>query len=219
MARLLSPFYGRRTVPDYVPNGTLLDVGCGNGRYLKSMRSIGWTVHGVEFNRRSVEQCRAAGLAVHHGDLSSAGLPQQGFDVITLRHVIEHIPTPQEFMAELAGLLKPGGLLIVETPNFNSLGWAWFSTRWYATGIPYHLMLFSPNNLELLAKQHGLALEDCFLETTPKLFLNSIDIVTGRQGRPSRKIWWRRLLAKCYVWYAQKIGRGDVMHATFRRPA
>lgn len=216
LAALQAPFY-RKPAIDYVAGGTLLDVGCGNGRYLKTMRGLGWNVRGVEFNRLSVEHCRRAGLEVHCGDLASADFPDASFDVITARHVIEHIPTPQAFMAELARLLKPGGILVVETPNYDSLGWSWFASRWYASAIPYHLMLFSPGNLTLLARQYGLAPRSVRLETSPKFFLNSVDNLAGPKGRPSRKVKWRRMLARWYVWQAQKLGRGDVIYAAYVR--
>lgn len=216
--RLLAPFRSADRAIDFVPGGRLLDVGCGNGRYLRTMRSLGWQVEGVELNRQSAEFCRSTQLSVHNGDLASAQFPSASFDVITARHVIEHIPTPHEFMAELARLLKPGGRLVVETPNFSSLGWALFGTKWYATGIPYHLMLFSPGNLALLAGRHGLVPLRQELETSQKLFLNSLDILFERKGRPSRKIKWRRFLARLFVRIARRQGRGDVIHSTFRRP-
>jgi len=219
VAKLTAPFRGADRAIDYAPGGRLLDVGCGNGRYLRTMRSLGWQVEGVELNRQSAEFCRSTGLSVHNGDLASAQFPSASFDVITARHVIEHIPTPQRFMAELARLLKPGGSLVVETPNFSSLGWALFGTKWYATGIPYHLMLFSPENLALLAGQHGLVVVRQDLETSQKLFLNSLDILFARTGKPSRKIKWRRFLARLFVGAAQRQGRGDVIHSTFRRSA
>lgn len=216
--RLLAPFRRADRAIDFVPGGSLLDVGCGNGRYLRTMRSLGWQVEGVELNRQSAEFCRSTQLSVHNGDLASAQFPSASFDVITARHVIEHIPTPHDFMAELARLLKPGGHLVVETPNFSSLGWALFGTKWYATGIPYHLMLFSPGNLALLASRHGLVPVRQELETSQKLFLNSLDILFEHKGRPSRKIKWRRFLARLFVRVAQRQGRGDIIHSTFRRP-
>lgn len=218
VARLTVPFRRADRAIDFVPGGSLLDVGCGNGRYLRTMRSLGWQVEGVELNRQSAEFCRSTQLSVHNGDLASAQFPSASFDVITARHVIEHIPAPHQFMAELARLLKPGGCLVVETPNFGSLGWALFGTKWYATGIPYHLMLFSPGNLALLAGRHGLVPVRQELETSQKLFLNSLDILFERKGRPSRKIKWRRFLARLFVRVAQRQGRGDVIHSTFRRP-
>ena len=218
LAAAMAPFVEPPGTPLFVPGGRMLDVGCGNGRYLRTMRSLGWQVEGVELNRQSAEFCRSTQLSVHNGDLASAQFPSASFDVITARHVIEHIPAPHQFMAELARLLKPGGCLVVETPNFGSLGWALFGTKWYATGIPYHLMLFSPGNLALLAGRHGLVPVRQELETSQKLFLNSLDILFERKGRPSRKIKWRRFLARLFVRVAQRQGRGDVIHSTFRRP-
>ena len=106
---------------------------------------------------------------------------------------------------------------MVETPNYDSLGWSWFASRWYASAIPYHLMLFSPGNLTLLARQYGLAPRSVRLETSPKFFLNSVDNLAGPKGRPSRKVKWRRMLARWYVWQAQKLGRGDVIYAAYVR--
>jgi 2-polyprenyl-3-methyl-5-hydroxy-6-metoxy-1,4-benzoquinol methylase len=218
LAWIVRPFLRADRSLDFSPDGKLLDVGCGNGRFLRSMRTLGWQVQGVEFNGKSVEFCRNTGLDVHGGDLVSARFPAESFDVITVRHVIEHIPTPQEFMTELARILKPGGCLVIETPNFSSLGWALFGTRWYAAGIPYHLMLFSQGNLAILAGKHGLVPLHACLETSQKLFLNSLDMLFERQGRPSRKIKWRRFLGRLFVWIAQREGRGDIIHSTFRRP-
>lgn len=219
LAAILGLFQPSRSL-DFVPGGRLLDVGCGNGRYLRSMKSLGWATEGVEFNRNSVEFCQASGLSVHHGDLLSARFAPASFDAITVRHVIEHIPTPQAFMAELARILKPGGTLIIETPNFSALGWSLFTTNWSASCIPQHVVFFSPGNLDLLARQHGLEPKSCYLETGPKLILNTIDIATGvkGKGRPSRKIKWRRMLARLYVWLAERSGRGDIIHATYTRP-
>lgn len=217
LASTVAFLYKQRAI-NYVPNGKLLDVGCGNGRFLRTMRSMGWNTYGVEFNKNSVDFCRSTHLSVHHGDLASAHFESESFDVITVRHVIEHIPAPNVFMRELAKLLKPGGQLFIETPNFSSFGWSWFTTNWYACGLPRHLMLFSPNNLTLLAEKHGLVPTDHFLETTPKLFLNTLDTLFNNEGTPSRRIRWRRLLARWYVWFAQKNGRGDIIHSTFMRP-
>ena len=79
-------------------------------------------------------------------------------------------------------------------------------------------MLFSSGNLALLARRHGLDPLNQDLETSQKLFLNSLDILFERKGRPSRKIKWRRFLARLFVQVARRQGRGDILHSTFRRP-
>jgi|GEM_PF-4576232 2-polyprenyl-3-methyl-5-hydroxy-6-metoxy-1,4-benzoquinol methylase len=70
----------------YNPNATLLDIGCGNGRYLEGMKKLGWHVKGVEFNEGAVKVCKSSGLDVHHGDLFSAKLESNSIDIIHLSH-------------------------------------------------------------------------------------------------------------------------------------
>ncbi len=216
LAAGVAPFRPSNT-PEFVPGGRLLDVGCGNGRYLSTMRSLGWQVQGVELSDEGVRVCRLADLPVHHGDLASASFPDAAFDLVTVRHVIEHIPTPHAFMQELARVLKPGGLLVVETPNVEALGRDWFGANWYANDVPRHLILFSPRSLMLLAGRYGLTTAQVEMETSQKIVLNSIDYAVGNHGRPSRKIAWRRLLARLYVKAARRRGSGDILRISMRK--
>lgn len=215
----IARFWPDRSIntPPYLPGGKMLDVGCGNGRYLSTMRSLGWDVQGVEFSESGVRVCQMENLPVHHGDLKSAQLPDNTFDLITVRHVIEHIPAPNDFVAELARVLKPGGRLVIETPNGNALGRSWFGPNWYANDVPRHLILFSPDNLALLGRQHGLSEQSRKLETSPKIFLNSVDYVTDNNRKPSKRRTLRRLLARLYVIQAQRKGRGDTIHMVFSK--
>ncbi len=203
--------------PQFVADGVLLDVGCGNGRFLSSMRALGWKVQGVEFSADGLNACLQAGLPVHHGDLASAVFPDESFDVITVRHVIEHIPQPQAFFAELSRVLKRGGQLIVETPNSEALGRQWLSVNWFANEVPRHLFLYGRDNLLRLAAQHGLSCTSSRYSSSPKILLNSLDYIIQNRGRPSKHIRVRRLLARIYVWLAQRSGKGDVIHAVFAK--
>lgn len=217
-AALVAPFATLST-PAWCGGGRLLDVGCGNGRFLTTMRSLGWSVQGVEFSEAGVQACRMSGLDVHLGDLSSAAFADGSFELITVRHVIEHVPDPQAFMAELARILKPGGRLVVETPNSDALGRRWFGNAWYANDVPRHLALYAPGNLEQLGTRYGLRKQECRLETSPKIFLNSLDYLTGNVGVPSKRIGWKRLLARVYVRRARRTGRGDTLQMTFVKPS
>lgn len=215
LAGVLAPMVTPPGTPDFVCGGRMLDVGCGNGRYLSTMRSLGWQVQGVEFSEEGVRVCRIADLPVHHGDLASACFADASFDLVTVRHVIEHIAEPNSFMAELVRVLKPNGRLIIETPNSEALGRAWFGPNWYANDVPRHLILFSPRNLALLAQRHGLHEAALEMETSPKIFLNSLDYVTHNRGKPSRKVRWRRFLARLYVALAKRSRREDTIRLTF----
>lgn len=182
------------------------------------MRTLGWDVQGVELSENGVQACRMSNLPVHHGDLFSAGFSDQRFDLVTVRHVIEHVPEPCSFMSELARILRPGGRLVLETPSSKALGRLWFNTHWYHNDVPRHIFLFSPGNLERLGARFGLIKSCLIMETTPKSFLNSIDYLSRNSGKPSKRIAWRRFLARIYVWLAQRRGRGDTMQLTFIRP-
>ncbi len=207
------------TTPHWISGGLLLDVGCGNGRFLRNMQALGWQVQGVELSEDGVRVCRKADLPVHHGDIFSAALPNDHFDVITARHVIEHVPDPHAFVSELVRVLKPGGRIIIETPNSQALGRAWLGVNWFANEVPRHLYLYHPDNLQRLASDHGLQCDTLQLSTSPKILLNSIDYIVANRKRPSKRIRWRRLLARLYVWLAQRSGRGDIVHASFIKPA
>lgn len=217
IAFVLTPLRTPKT-PEWEGGGRMLDIGCGNGRFMTGMRALGWQVRGVEFSEAGVKAARMSNLDVHHGDLASAAFAEASFDLITARHVIEHIPEPRAFMAEIARILRPGGRLVIETPSSTALGRQWFNTHWYANDVPRHLLLFSPANLERLGNDHGLRKIELVMETTPKIFLNSLDYLIGNRGIPSKKIAWRRLLARVYVWLARRRGRGDVMQMTFLKP-
>ena len=117
---------------------------------------------------------------MHHGDLASARFSDGRFDLVTVRHVIEHVPDPRPFMNELTRILRPGGRLVVETPSSAALGRQWFNTYWYANDVPRHLLLFSSANLERLGAGCGLLKSDLVMETTPKIFLNSCLLYTSR---------------------------------------
>jgi 2-polyprenyl-3-methyl-5-hydroxy-6-metoxy-1,4-benzoquinol methylase len=214
LAAMLTPFQ-KLTTPAWEGGGRMLDVGCGNGRFLTSMRTLGWEVQGVELSETGVKAARLSNLTVHHGDLASAGFADGAFDLITARHVIEHIPEPHPFMHELARILRPGGRLVIETPTSTALGRPWFNTNWYANDVPRHLFLFSPDNLERLGTGQGLRKINLIMETTPKIFLNSLDYVIENRSKPSKRIAWRRLLSRSYVWLAQRKGRGDTMQMVF----
>lgn len=197
--------------------GKLLDVGCGNGRYLDGMKKLGWQTKGVEFNESAVGVCNLSGLNVHHGDLFSAKFEINSFDVINVSHVIEHVPNPKEFFTELSRILKQNGTLIIKTPNSEALGRKLFNTNWYANDVPRHLYLFSEKNLNVLADICGLEISQLNTRSSPKIILNSVDYVLSNNAKPSKKVKWMRLIAKAYVAFAQYKKRGDEIFAVFTK--
>jgi SAM-dependent methyltransferase len=126
----------------------LLDVGCGRGEYLSRMKDLGWDVQGVEPDPVAAELARDIGISVSPGTLQEAAFPDDSFDAVTMSHVIEHLADPEALLAECNRILKPGGRLVVLTPNTDSLARKLFGRWWFAWETPRHLILFSQDVLE-----------------------------------------------------------------------
>ena len=143
----------------YLPRserGRLVDVGCGNGTFLATMRDLGWDVLGVEIDPEGARVARDRyGLPVFAGNLEEAGLPDESVDVVTMSHVIEHVHEPIKLLRECERVLKPTGKLIVLTPNVESLGHRLFKEFWRGLEPSRHLFLFSPRSLLLTAQKAG----------------------------------------------------------------
>lgn len=137
--------------------GRVLDIGCGNGEFLLSLKRRGWEVHGVEFSAEACALARAKGIAAHQGDLASARFPAGHFDVVTLWHVLEHLPEPLTELAEVRRILRSDGLLVVEVPNSGSLTFRSCKEQWYALDVPRHLQHFTPATLQRALRQSGFA--------------------------------------------------------------
>jgi len=138
-----------------VPNGRLLDVGCGSGDWLLTMREFGWQVAGNDFDRQAVHAAGEKGLQVNLGSLEDQHLPDNSFDAITLHHVIEHLPDPIQTLKECFRILRPGGKLILFTPNCESLSHSLFKSDWRGLEPPRHLHIFSLGSMAQLLLKAG----------------------------------------------------------------
>jgi SAM-dependent methyltransferase len=140
-----------------VAGGEVLDVGCGGGAFLERMRELGWRTLGVEPDPRAVEVARVRrGLDVRSGTLEEQRFEGARFDAVTSSHVIEHVHDPLGFLRECARVTKPGGRVVVVTPNTGSLGRRRLGAGWIGLDPPRHLHLFSRDTLRRLAERANL---------------------------------------------------------------
>lgn len=142
--------------------GSILDVGCGHGAFLARMARKGWVVLGVDFDPDAVANARAVhGLDIRLGGVESID-GSSCFDVITASHVIEHVPDPMQFLMHCRRLLRPGGKLVLRTPNAQSFGHGIYADAWRGLEPPRHLCILTRNALQSLARRAGLGVVECF---------------------------------------------------------
>jgi 2-polyprenyl-3-methyl-5-hydroxy-6-metoxy-1,4-benzoquinol methylase len=142
----------------------VLDVGCGSGVLLARMQKLGWQVDGVEVDPDGVKAARARGVPVRLGTLEEQKFPDGHFDAVHSAHVIEHVYDPVGLLRECHRVLKPGGTLVVLTPNIKSSGHKHFGSAWLNLDPPRHLVLFSQATLRQAAEAAGLTIHR--LDTT-----------------------------------------------------
>lgn len=138
----------------------VLDVGFGDGRFLRFAAEARWDAHGMEIDPKAVAAAQAEGLQVHQGDIGDAlvRFGPESFDYITMSHVIEHVHRQHEVLAAARALLRAGGTLWVETPNPESFGHRVFGARWRDLDPPRHLCLSTRRALIDAAARNGLPL-------------------------------------------------------------
>lgn len=126
----------------------VLDIGCGNGRFLQELIDRGYTGHGIELPSRSGERAaRIPGLQLKTSPLREDDFGVEFFDAVTLWHVLEHLPQPRETLQIIAKILKPGGYLMISLPNIDSLQSRLFRGRWLHLDPPRHLFFLGERDL------------------------------------------------------------------------
>jgi 2-polyprenyl-3-methyl-5-hydroxy-6-metoxy-1,4-benzoquinol methylase len=136
-------------------SGKLLDVGAATGFFANLAKNKGFEVTGVELSDFAAQKGRAKGLNIISGDIFSAKFSSEYFDIITLLDVIEHVPNPKTTLEEAKRILKPGGLLTINTPDAQSLWAKTLGPRWQLIMPPEHINYFSPQNMSDYLSQSG----------------------------------------------------------------
>src|SRR5205807_107331 len=136
--------------------GRLLDVGCGAGKFLLRMKNLGWDVSGVDFSPTAVQAVRAAGMRALQGTLPHPELRPGNFDVVAMRHALEHVPDPRETLRRAWELLAPGGLLLIQVPNFAAWDVSVLGDAALGVDLPRHLTHFTPQTLGEMLRREGM---------------------------------------------------------------
>lgn len=139
-----------------VKKGRVLDIGCATGIFLHGMQLRNWECYGIEPSAHAADYARKRfNLRVNTGYLRSGQYPDNFFDIITLWDVFEHLPSPIETLSIINRTLKPGGLLLISTPNIDSWTAQIFGKYWAGWETPRHYHVYSPQSLDSLLTKTG----------------------------------------------------------------
>jgi SAM-dependent methyltransferase len=173
----------------WVKPGSVLDVGCGSGLQLDDLAALGWATYGVDISPEAVRAARARGHRVWLGDISAVDMDPGRMDVVRLSHVLEHVPSPRQALLAVHRLLRPGGHVLIEVPNFRTVWAPLFGGYSSMLDLPRHLYHFDPDTLQRLVRGTGFAVHRVQLLATPRFLLQSLAIAmldaengAGRRG-------------------------------------
>lgn len=206
-------------------NGRLLDIGCNIGLFLKAAQQEGFTVTGVEINKGCADYGKKHfNLDIYSDYLEALAFPDDSFDVITLFDVLEHIPDIHKFMHEVRRVLKSEGLVVLQSPNIDSVMANLTKSKWSWLTPPDHLYHFTPETMIRFLKANGFTIKEVKTWEPAEDFLNNLFVAyqpKGFFGKLGSKVlrlikiplyfvslfqhlWWRKLKGGLIEIYAIK---------------
>jgi 2-polyprenyl-3-methyl-5-hydroxy-6-metoxy-1,4-benzoquinol methylase len=210
----------------YRKTNNLIDVGCGDGFFLMAAKKRNWNVYGTEFSQEALDLCSEKGIQMTRSPLNSDNYQPHFFDVITSFEVIEHINNPLEELRMFHKILRPGGIVYVTTPNFNSVSRDIVGPKWNIIEYPEHLSYYTSRTLIKLFDTAGFNL--CDISTTG-ISLSRIKSSTGSNlvnggsfsdeafRKKTEEKFIFRLLKATVNYFLNLFRKGDAIKASFQR--
>ncbi len=145
-----------RSISRLKPRGRLLDVGCGDGEFLRVASEFGYNVWGTDISDASLELAGSAlRNRIRKGAVSECNFLPGSFDIAVLNHVVEHFDSPSKELISIRRLLKDDGILFLCSPNIDSLQLKVCKTKWIPLDPPLHRFLFSPDTATSMLQRSG----------------------------------------------------------------
>ena len=147
----------------FLPEGaSVFDIGCGGGAFLKFLLDKGYKVSGLEVGESAKEEAeRVLGIkdVVRVGDFLETNFKGETFSAILITDVVEHLHNPHLYLEKISSILKPGGLIIIRTPNSDSLMQRLLKSRWMLAS-PRHVVLYNRESISFLLMKNSFCIID-----------------------------------------------------------
>ena len=228
----------RKRVLNISKEGTLLDIGCGSGSFLRALKDTDLELYGIEIAAAQAREAEfSTGARVFAGSIENAPFAPHAFDVITCFHVLEHLHRLEQVIGRVRDWLKPGGHFYIIVPNVSSAEATLFRSYWHGLELPRHLYHFSPESLaRLLTPFHFDTIlmrtkAECYIERSMQYVF---DATATRLGIPHTlpalsqdhaSIPWRAVrkafrsgILVPFRHLSAVAGRGAAIEAIFRTP-
>lgn len=155
--KIIQAIYGLRTGywTKGMKPGSVLEIGCGDGIVLDTLRKAGWHVMGTERHIQAVLTSKALDLPIFTGDLNGIAKGDI-FNLIIMFQVLEHLDNPLDTIHLCAERLKPGGKILIGVPNFDSWQQKLTKGKWFHLDVPRHLSQFTLNSIKTLFEQENI---------------------------------------------------------------
>jgi len=139
--------------------GKILDIGCGTGAFLHTMKTAGWESIGLEPDETARNKAQELYNLTPLSSHEIFNLQHSSFDAITMWHVLEHVHQLHEYVAQLKNLITDKGRIFIAVPNYTSHDAQYYGNAWAAYDVPRHLYHFSPVSMKNLVEQYGLTIK------------------------------------------------------------
>jgi len=185
-------------IKSLVPQASsILDIGCGRGWMLCFLKKyFGFSeVAGTQISLPAIKFARERlGLKIYDRDLLELQLPGESLDVVTIWHVLEHVPRPADYAREMYRLLKPGGTLLVEVPNLAAWSRPITGKYWLSWDPKYHLTFFDPPALTKLLSDAGFRIKTIHTHSLEYSTFTSVQSLVSRLTRTDQRFfaWLQR---------------------------
>ncbi len=198
-----------KAIKKYKKGGRLLDVGASSGFFLKSLKhDKKWKLDGVEYSLAAVRKAKENGVLVIHGDISSPLVKRNFYDVITMHSVLEHVPNPHEYVAQVHDRLNEHGIFVVSVPNIASVEYGIYKllNKNFPGFIREHIFYYTPYSFRLLLEMNNFTVLSITSRHYSTLHLPPMRPLMG----------WLTFLPKLILEYTDvggKFKKGNILYA------